>query len=132
MNLNLSTRRGKISGIVALVLFLVMLGFIIYSSITDAETSTQSGSIHQTDAITLTWDKERFEVLEYEIWIDGMASESIYGRSDSAMVGVPRGTHCFKMRKKDLMLNYSKFSDDICLETEDLMEIHIPFDDRYI
>ena len=84
------------------------------------------------DDVTLTWDKEQFSVLEYQIWANNKPLESIYGRSDSAMVSVPHGSTCFKMRKVDLLGRYSSFSTPVCLETEDLMEIHIPFDGSYI
>jgi len=82
--------------------------------------------------ITLTWDRDSFAALEYEIWIDGKVSESIYGRSDSAMINVPRGTHCFKMRKIDLNRRYGPFSDEVCLNASELMEIYLPFDGSYI
>ena len=108
------------------MLFLAIFVFITFSA------GAEDVSTHPIDSVTLTWDKEKFPVLQYEIWIDSSMDQAIYGRSDSAMVGVPQGTHCFKMRKMDHLGRHSEFSYPICLKTKDLMEIHISFDQEYI
>lgn len=122
------SRGSRISAAVAIILCLGMLGFILYSSLVDAD----GVSTPQTDNIILTWPRNPLQNMEYEIFVDNRLKQPASGVSESILIDVPHGKHCFKFRKRDYYGNVSRFSDPVCVQTSDMMEIHLTFNGSYI
>lgn len=85
----------------------------------------------QTDGVAITWTPVPY-TMEYELWVNDEILQPVYGRSEGVFVDVPHGTNCFKMRRVDLQMRYSAFTEPVCVKTTDMMDIFIPFGDQYI